>query len=177
MFDLNLKIRESSVSFENIQLNSAWSLKYLGIAKFQIALVKILMTITTDNGQPVLNISGEIWANGQKIMAGQICEALMETNLIYDHRFVRIAEIWIKYHMNNIQFGTAGQINMLFYALAHKEIKLSDWRNIPVCFDYLYKRGMADDNGIVYGGGVKYLPIPSSVLNELDTMFPGTNCA
>lgn len=178
MYNLNEGRRERVITFPGVKLDKQWSLKHFQQLAFQIAVVKIIMNfennclVEAHDGlaSPALRVSGEIWVNSTCVMCGQIQQALLDTDLRYNHRFQEICSIWLHYNMNDKSPGTAEQMQILEDARAIGQLTAAQLQDADACRDYLASVGMLVDLEHEYGAGTVPVKIPDGISQRVWTI-------
>lgn len=119
----------------------------------------------SDDEQPVLSISGEVWnrRHDDSIIAGQCLDELKEY-FTDNWKFMEIYRLWKLYHLNNLHAGTIAQEELL------KKYCLKLHRGI---YDYkeackiLEENNLYNDNGYIYGTDWLYREIPDEDLVKI----------
>ena len=157
---------ERNVTFDNIKLDKAWCVRHLGIERFILASVEITVQIRDMWSEwPSLRISGGVRdETGVPVLQGQVLGALMDSPLRYNRKFTGLAEIWLRYHMNDAPACSARQLDELYGLYLHGELTVGQMMSRESRQKFVTTDVTAEPT---CGGPDEYIPIPKETLDFL----------
>lgn len=122
------KTTERAVAFADIRLDGEWCMRHLSVKAFILATVTVAIQIVESASDGAkLRMTGSVRDEaGETVLYGQILDALLDSPLKYDLRFGRLAEIWMKYHMNDLSPNDGTETELLYEAYEQGSLTVRD---------------------------------------------------
>lgn len=118
----------------------------------------------------VLSICGNIWdgVHYDIVCGGQCLDEIKTTAIGKNPKFLKLFNLWGKYHLNDLKPGTKKQCQSV--DLWRKENNLTGWKYEEEC-EYLKSINLYYDNAVIWGRQWMCERIPDNVINEIEQLM------
>jgi hypothetical protein len=118
----------------------------------------------------VLSICGNIWngVHSDCVSCGQNLDEIKSTVIGKNPKFLKIYDLWQKYHLNDLKPGTKKQCQVI--DLWRKENNINGFAYTEEC-EYLKSIDLYFDNAVKWGSQWMAERIPDNVISEIEQLM------